>query len=247
MRALPAAALLRLWEIEEDRLPADRALALLGAVAEGEEHDALGALTIGARDARLLELRARTFGRLLQAQTHCPACTEQLEFSLPVAELLAPRSGEPGGAAGWHTLEAGAWRMRFRLPLALDLAQLGAEAAAGDLRRALLERCVDEVAHAAAPATIGELPADVISALASRMEELDPCADIVLALQCARCGNAWRAPFDIVAYLWAEFGAHARRLLREVDALARAYGWREADILAMSSRRRRAYLELSGA
>jgi hypothetical protein len=243
MRALGAAALLRLWEIEDDRLAADRALALLGAVAEDEGPEALGALTIGARDARLLELRARTFGRLLQAQTHCPACTEQLEFSLPVAELLARHSGEGGG---WHLLEAGAWRVRFRLPLALDLAQLGTVPAA-DLRRALVARCVDEAAHGAVPAAAGELPEDVVSALAARMEELDPCADIVLALQCASCGNAWRAPFDIVAYLWAELGAHARRLLREVDALARAYGWREADILAMSSRRRRAYLELSGA
>lgn len=247
MRALGAAALLRLWEIEEDRLPADRALALLGAVAEGAEQDTPGALTIGARDARLLELRERTFGAQLQAQTHCPACTEPLEFSLSVTELLAPRAGAATGSAGWHRLEAGAWLVRFRLPLALDLAQLGTAARAGDLRRALLERCVDEVAHAAVPATVDELPEDVIGALASRMEELDPCADIVLALQCARCGNAWRAPFDIVAYLWAELGAHARRLLREVDALARAYGWREADILAMSSRRRRTYLELSGA
>jgi hypothetical protein len=31
----------------------------------------------------------------------------------------------------------------------------------------------------------------------------------------------------------------------EVDALARAYGWREADILALSPARRAAYLELA--
>jgi hypothetical protein len=31
-----------------------------------------------------------------------------------------------------------------------------------------------------------------------------------------------------------------------VDALARAYGWRESDILALSAPRRRAYLELTG-
>jgi len=246
MRALGAAALLRLWEIEEDRLPAERALALLAAVADGEEHLALGTLTIGARDARLLELRARTFGSLLEAQTHCPACAEPLEFSLPLAQLLAARCGDAAGAADRHTIEAGGWRVLFRLPLARDLVQLGT-AAAGDLRRALLELCITEVAHGAAPAAVHELPQEIIAALAARMEELDPCADIVLALRCAGCGNAWRAPFDIVAYLWAEFGAHARRLLREVDALGRAYGWREADILGMSSRRRRAYLELSGA
>ena len=47
-------------------------------------------------------------------------------------------------------------------------------------------------------------------------------------------------------YLWKEVLIEARRLLREVNALARTYHWREADILALSPRRRQAYLELAG-
>ncbi|HEX2516118.1 MAG TPA: phage baseplate protein, partial [Chloroflexota bacterium] len=39
----------------------------------------------------------------------------------------------------------------------------------------------------------------------------------------------------------------ARRLLREVHTLARAYGWREAEILALPGRRRQTYLDLVGA
>src|SRR5206468_730296 len=39
----------------------------------------------------------------------------------------------------------------------------------------------------------------------------------------------------------------AGRLLREVDALARAYGWREPDILALTPWRRDAYLQLVNA
>jgi hypothetical protein len=50
--------------------------------------------------------------------------------------------------------------------------------------------------------------------------------------------------FDIGAFLWEEIAAQARRLLREVHTLARAYGWREADILVMSAARRQAYLEM---
>ena len=41
-----------------------------------------------------------------------------------------------------------------------------------------------------------------------------------------------------------EVQARARRLLREVDVLARAYGWTEADVLALSEQRRTAYLEI---
>lgn len=249
MRPLGAGALLRLWEEAEDRnRPAEYALALLEAVADGDERDALGALTIGARDARLLELRARTFGDLLQAQTRCAACGEQLEFSISAGDLLAPRAGAAREEEdGWRALECAGWRLRFRLPRARDLLEPGRIVPPRDLRRALLERCVDGVRHGDSPASVAQLPEEIVSALAARMEELDPCADILLALGCTRCGGAWHAPFDIVAYLRAELGTHARRLLREVASLVRTYGWREADILAMSSRRRRAYLELAEA
>jgi hypothetical protein len=54
------------------------------------------------------------------------------------------------------------------------------------------------------------------------------------------------APFDIVSHLWTELDAWARRMLREVHALAATYGWSEAEILRMSATRRRAYLDLIG-
>lgn len=247
MRALGAAELLRLWEAEERARPAERAMVLLEAAADADEAEALGSLTIGARDARLLELRARTFGEILQARTRCPACGSEQELALAVSDLLAPRAHEVDLDGGWQMLDASDWRVRFRLPCALDLVEIGEATRPLDLRRALLERCVDAVERDGSPASSADLPEEVISAIASRMEELDPCADILLALSCGDCGSPWQAPFDIAAYLWAEFGVHAPRLLSEVDALARAYGWREMDILAMSSRRRRAYLELAGA
>jgi hypothetical protein len=58
--------------------------------------------------------------------------------------------------------------------------------------------------------------------------------------------HSWDVLFDIVSFFWAEIGAWAQRLLREVHALASAYGWREADILALSAWRRRQYLDLAG-
>ena len=50
--------------------------------------------------------------------------------------------------------------------------------------------------------------------------------------------------FDIVSFFWAEIDAWARRVLREVNVLARAYGWRESDILALSPVRRQIYLSM---
>jgi hypothetical protein len=69
---------------------------------------------------------------------------------------------------------------------------------------------------------------------------------VLLGLHCPLCSHSWQALFDIASFFWTEISAHARRLLREVDALARAYGWSEAEILGLSASRRQAYLELIG-
>ena len=61
------------------------------------------------------------------------------------------------------------------------------------------------------------------------------------------CGHEWDELFDVVSFVWAELEVQACRLLQEVHVLARAYGWREGDVLALSPRRRRLYLEMVGA
>ena len=63
-------------------------------------------------------------------------------------------------------------------------------------------------------------------------------------MTCPACGRFWQAAFDIASYLWSELDALAQRLLGEVHTLARAYGWREADVLSMSPWRRQFYLEM---
>jgi hypothetical protein len=76
------------------------------------------------------------------------------------------------------------------------------------------------------------------------MAERDPQAELLLDLTCPACAHRWEAPFDIVPFFWTEIATEAKRLLREVHTLARSYGWREADVLAMSATRRRSYLEV---
>ena len=79
-------------------------------------------------------------------------------------------------------------------------------------------------------------------ALARAMADADPLAEVLVGLV-----PGLRAVFvtDLdVAFVWAELRAHAQRLLREVDMLARAYGWTEPEVLALDGARRVAYLEL---
>jgi hypothetical protein len=88
------------------------------------------------------------------------------------------------------------------------------------------------------------MPDDLVEQVVTQIAALDPQARIELDLTCAACGHAWPAVLDIASFLWAEINAWAHRTLRDVHAIARAYGWPEADILAMSPLRRQCYLEM---
>ncbi len=85
------------------------------------------------------------------------------------------------------------------------------------------------------------------AAVEAAMERADPRSAIELALACPACGAQWSTPFDIASFLGGEISIAAERLARDVHDLARAYGWREADIVAMSPWRRQLYLDLVNA
>ena len=50
---------------------------------------------------------------------------------------------------------------------------------------------------------------------------------------------------DVVAFVWNDVRDGAQRILRDVDLLARTYGWTEPDVLALSDDRRALYVALA--
>lgn len=244
MQGLSSADILRIWEVGLRRNNAERALLILAAACPELAGDAVAGLAVGQRDALLLEVRAQTFGPDLAATARCPACAEPLEFTLRIADLRVT-DGSAVRAGSRLTWAGAGWEVVFRLPTAADLAAIGDLADPQAAAQALLARCVLQACRDGAEVPASALPDDVAAALAAEMAAHDPQAELLLDLSCPACGHDWQAPLDIAAFFWAELAAQARRLLREVDVLARAYGWPEADILALSAPRRQAYLELA--
>lgn len=241
MRHLSAYDLLGVWEAGEDRHPLDRALILLDAACPELTWDELAALSVGQRDARLLTLRERAFGPTLNGFVECPRCAERLEFDVAVADLRV--AAEPEEEA--QELVTDGLALRFRLPDSRDLAAALDCQDPAAARSLLVQRCVLEASRDGVPVAHSELPDEAITGLARRMDECDLQAEVLLDLRCPACDHAWQALFDIATFFWAELAAQAKRLLGEVHTLARAYGWREADILSMSARRRQFYLEMA--
>lgn len=242
MRSPGAAALLDAWEWAAELPVAERPVALLARLVAGEPAAAIARLPIGERDRRLFGLREATFGHRMAALVACPGCTESLELGLDVHDLLVdapPASGER------HEMTVAGHFICFRLPDTTDLAAAAQIDDPEAARQELLRRCILSAVCEQAPIVAAELPPPVSSALAQRMTEVDPLGNVELAVSCPSCRGDWIVPFDIAAYLWIELDAWAQRLLADVHALARAYGWGEAEVLALSPARRRIYIEMA--
>jgi hypothetical protein len=240
MHALSPREVLCLWEWGQDRHPLERALGFLAVAYPDASWEELVHLNIGQRDARLLTLRELTLGPRLQGFDECPRCGERLEFALAVADFRSPArvDGEE------RRLEVEGFEVHFRLPNSLDLATVARYEDPAKAHHRLLRNCILEVRYGEESVEVDGLPESVHAALAYRMEEVESQADLRLELTCSECESVWFVLLDIASFFWGEISVLAKRLLRDVHNLARAYGWREADILAMSAVRRGFYLEI---
>lgn len=249
MYELTPAILLALWEQGQDQPPLGRALVLLQATQPEVPLDQLLNLSIGRRDDLLLTLYEWLFGDQVVGLTACPNCAEPVELSFRTLEVRTMAQPPPLGSVEGQemSLQVAEHTVRFRVPNSADLVAIANLPAHIDRRQALFNRCILAANKKQDVASPEELPAAVQAAVISSMAQADSQADVQLELACPACAHQWLATFDIVSFLWAELTAWAQTILRTVHLLASAYGWREADILALSPRRRQAYLDLIGA
>jgi rubredoxin len=223
MLPLTSSRLLALWEHGAPRHPLDRALLLFAQAAPDIPAEQLADRPLGECNAALMRLRWSSFGIRVALWLDCPACGERMEFELMPDQLPdmqpPPESIEVAG-------------QRFRCPTSRDLARVAHMADMELAAEQLLLGCAGN----------SEVPGIPREQIEGALESADPWADLSLAFQCPACGRDGEAGFDVASYLWEEVDVSARQLLNEVHLLAQAYGWSEAEILALSPARRSAYL-----
>ena len=241
---LTARKLLDIWELGLLDHPFNRALRLLAVAHPEWSPEQWQEMPIGQRDGCLLNLREVLFGPNLNCVTICPNCSERLEIGLNTVQIRGVQSESPN--SGPHSVAVEEFELQFRLPNTSDLLSITNVSDATPARRMLFERCILQAKRNGGPVQVADLPDQVVDATANRMSEIDPLADVQIALTCPACSHPWSATFDIASYLWVEVNSWASRILDEVHQLASAYGWSEADILALSPMRRQLYLGMIG-
>ncbi|MPV37308.1 hypothetical protein [Georgenia subflava] len=226
MSALREAELLHAWERGAAAPPAARGARLLDAAEQA---------TLAEVAHRAAAVYAETFSAAAEVLLTC-RCGETLELSLDLATLAgpAPRPEERTvpGVDGDLTVRA------------LRVGDLVASATAADPVTELLARTVTRAGLTAAPTTLA--PAE-LEAVDDAARDLAGAAAITVRTTCPSCHDLLTAGVDVLALLWEAVDRRARTLLVQVVTLAAALGWSEADVLALTPQRRRAYLELVGA
>lgn len=252
MRSLSDSDLLHLWEGGLSRHPLDRALLALGAAFPETPYERFAEWSLGRRNEALLDLRCSCFGQRIAGWTSCAACGENLEFDLDGRALTtAGTNPDERSYANEQDASIVVNQRSYRLPTSRDLAEAAQETDPRQAAIRIVENCrlappapTEHEANSLSAPSSESWSEEELDEIGEQMALADPLAEARLTLHCPKCDNDWEETLDIVAFLWAEIEAHARRLLLEIHSLASAYGWAESEILSLSEVRRARYVEM---
>jgi hypothetical protein len=243
MAALTNDKILRAWEVGAGLHLIDKALVILGEAFPGSSPDEWARLCPGKRNDCLLAVREETFGKEFHGISKCPQCGEGFDF---IAQSDEFRSGKWDEWDNDYEIRWENQKMRLRMFDSFDLAAAAGCPDVESARNLLAKRAAGKGFRDGKEASESRFPEGVVRAISEKLSRCDPMAAMKMEADCPECGKNLLIPFNILSFLWKEIEAGAKRLLREVNLLARHYGWREADILSMSSARRHYYLEIAG-
>jgi hypothetical protein len=242
MSGLNAIQILRAWERGIGRKTGERALEILAEAESNSSTDEIAALPIGVVEKRLLVAREATFGRRFCARFSCPACSEKLEFEFSSDDFRDTQSSNLNSQPA--PLQAGDFVLELRLPNSADLGFAARCNSVEAARQLVARRCINTAYLRGAAIAADEVPDSLVGDISQHLEASDSVGEKTLEITCPACQTRSRSHFDVASFFWAEIEAEALHLFRDIHCLARGYGWREADILAMTPMRRRAYLEM---
>jgi len=213
-------------------------------------------LLVCDRDYLVLWLRSLTFGPRVSAVLRCSSseCEKLMDVRFSLDELqfesrvvrsrfFTTRLSSPA-----HVARDEARLVEFRLPTGADQEAL-AQVFRADEERALRLLLARTVGRVGAIADVDEmliagLPAKACGEIAEEMRRVSPQIEIEVEGACPECGTQCSARFDIAGFFIAEMRGNLHTLVREVHFLALRYHWSEQDILSLTRRKRRRYVEL---
>lgn len=216
---------LAFWEAGVGEHPLDRAT-LFASWIDGVSREVVAGLSLDQRDRALFRFCSGCFGPSIELTLACEECGEESEVTFEIADVL----GTAVASDEFSIAHCGR-ELTCRQPDSHDLASA---ISADNPRLALLSRLIETDAP----------DETLLSAVEQQMTEHAGLAAFSIANACPQCGHVTDTPFDILDFVWKRVSAEARRTLKDIDVLARAYGWSSSEILALSPQRRAAHIAM---
>ncbi len=191
-------------------------------------------LPIAERDRVLAEIYIRTFGSKIDSVVNCRKCRQLFDIGFDLRSLLdhvwQKYNSSKQNQDGFFKVQDG---LEFRLPTGEDeTAVMGMkpEEAVAEL----LTRCVKNNGQTVDLETVQRA-----------MEDTGPLLDLDLDARCPECGEHQQVRFDIQYFLLSSLKEGQKLLVREVDRLARTYGWSLNEILSLPHDLRVTYADMA--
>ena len=192
-------------------------------------------LVAADRDRLLAVVYKRAFGDRIESTLICARCREPFDLHFSLDRLIDSVS-EAKSDVGWRVLEDGRFEVAngvtFRLPTGKD-ELVGDALSPAEAESLLQSRCIVEGIWSENHVGFQEL-----------LEQVAPLIDLELGAQCPECNHAQAVEFDIQTYVLGSIVAERRRLLTEINRIAKAYSWSLEEILSLSRSDRRQFVQL---
>jgi hypothetical protein len=224
------------------------------AVVESDIKEIIRHLTVGDRVALILHLRRLTFGDKMQCTIVCLACKEAMSLDLYTSNLLQPAILQ---ARSEYVIDTKNFVLTLRPVTGADQEALfEKDNNDGDDRNNNnnnnnnnaqfneSERLARSCIVSSHPPLPDKLTGDLLDITSSKLEELDPQADIVLEIRCPGCQHTFQTSFNVEDFIFQEIYSRRKQLEREVHWMAFNYHWNEDSILSLPITKRKRYVEL---
>jgi hypothetical protein len=192
-------------------------------------------LVASDRDRLLAGVYKQTFGDRIESTLTCAQCGQPFDLDFSLRRVITAVEEQTTGEE-WRPLGDGLFEsptgVSFRLPTGRDELEL-ARLRPDTVESLLLQRCAEESNWTEERSDFEEL-----------LERVAPLLDLELVAPCAECGHVHTIQFDIQTYVLGAIMAERRRLLTEINRLARAYSWSLDEILSLRRSDRRQFVEL---
>ncbi len=192
-------------------------------------------LCLGDRQFLMLCLSSLAGGEAVWFHPQCAGCGRHFDIQVRWSQVPV----KPGGAGYPLTqVQCGEEMLRFRIPNGLDEASIRGQAYEQAVAILLMRCLVVDSDKQDAAAVIRSLTPAQIEKIEQSLDTAAPDVGSRVDTQCPECGR----PQVVVIPIDRPPEVAPLVLYKEIHLLAQQYGWRESDILALPSWRRKLYI-----